>query len=307
MADAKSVSACAAVTVSAILWGFIGYFSRNLYDEGFSPMQVAFTRMLIGLLVMSVFLVVLDRTCFRIRKKDLWVFLLFAVFKVLSDLFLFKAQVLIHLSLSSVLQLTSPYWVLLYCVILFHERITFRKLFAICMAFFGCILVTGLLSEDVSFDTLGITFALLSGFAYATYTVGNKVLMDRGYSANTVLFYIFLISTLICVPFGNLPSIPGKIVGWKVVFDLMCTGVLMTLVPYYLQIYALKYISPVTVNIIGLLEVACAVVVGMVFYDEGLGLMNLIGMILIPASIVLMNIDVRKKLRERENRKLRSK
>ena len=305
MADAKSVSACAAVTVSAILWGFIGYFSRNLYDEGFSPMQVAFTRMLIGLLVMSVFLVILDRTCFRIRKKDLWIFLLFAVFKVLSDLFLFKAQVLIHLSLSSVLQLTSPYWVLLYCVILFHERITFRKLFAICMAFFGCILVTGLLSEDVSFDTLGITFALLSGFAYATYTVGNKVLMDRGYSANTVLFYIFLISTLICVPFGNLPSIPGKIVGWNVVFDLMCTGVLMTLVPYYLQIYALKYISPVTVNIIGLLEVACAVVVGMVFYDEGLGLMNLIGMILIPASIVLMNVDVRKKLRERENRKLR--
>ena len=307
MADAKSVSACAAVTVSAILWGFIGYFSRNLYDEGFSPMQVAFTRMLIGLLVMSVFLVILDRTCFRIRKKDLWVFLLFAVFKVLSDLFLFKAQVLIHLSLSSVLQLTSPYWVLLYCVILFHERITFRKLFAICMAFFGCILVTGLLSEDVSFDTLGITFALLSGFAYATYTVGNKVLMDRGYSANTVLFYIFLISTLICVPFGNLPSIPGKIVGWNVVFNLMCTGVLMTLVPYYLQIYALKYISPVTVNIIGLLEVACAVVVGMVFYDEGLGLMNIIGMILIPASIVLMNVDVRKKLRERENRKLRSK
>ena len=307
MADAKSVSACAAVTVSAILWGFIGYFSRNLYDEGFSPMQVAFTRMLIGLLVMSVFLVVLDRTCFRIRKKDLWVFLLFAVFKVLSDLFLFKAQVLIHLSLSSVLQLTSPYWVLLYCVILFHERITFRKLFAICMAFFGCILVTGLLSEDVSFDTLGITFALLSGFAYATYTVGNKVLMDRGYSPNTVLFYIFLISTLICVPFGNLPSIPGKIVGWNVVFNLMCTGVLMTLVPYYLQIYALKYISPVTVNIIGLLEVACAVVVGMVFYDEGLGLMNIIGMILIPASIVLMNVDVRKKLRERENRKLRSK
>ena len=305
MADAKAVSAYAAVTVSAILWGFIGFFSRNLYAEGFSPMQVAFTRMLIGLLVLTAFLLVVDRTCFRIRKKDIWVFLLFAVFKILSDLFLFKAQVLIHLSLSSVLQLTSPYWVLLYCVILFRERVTFRKVFAICMAFFGCILVTGILSEDISFDTLGITFALLSGFAYATYTVGNKVLMDRGYSYNTVLFFIYLLSTLVCVPFGDLPSIPGKVVGWNVVADLMCMGVLMTLVPYYLQIYALKYISPVTVNIIGLLEVACAVVVGMMIYDEGLGLMNLIGMILIPASIVLMNVDVRKKLREREMRKLR--
>ena len=152
---------------------------------------------MIGLLVLTVFLLVVDRTCFRIRKKDIWVFLLFAVFKILSDLFLFKAQVLIHLSLSAVLQLTSPYWVLVFCVILFHERVTFRKVFAICMAFFGCMLVTGILSEDISFDTLGITFALLSGFAYATYTVGNKVLMDRGYSYNTVLFFIFLLSTLV--------------------------------------------------------------------------------------------------------------
>ncbi len=305
MAYGKTASAYIAVTVSAILWGFIGFFSRNLYAEGFSPMQVAFTRMLIGMLVLIGFLVLMDRDCFRIRKKDIWVFVFFAVFKVLSDLFLFKAQVLIHLSLSAVLQLTSPYWVLLFCIVLFNERVTFRKVFAICMAFVGCILVTGVLSEDIAFDTLGITFALLSGVSYATYTVGNKVLMDRGYSSNTTIFFIFLISTVICVPFADLPDIPGKVVGWNVVLDLLCMGVLMTLVPYYLQIYALKYVSPVTVNIIGLLEVASAVVVGMLVYDEGLGLMNLVGMILIPASIVLTNVDVRKRLRERENRKMR--
>ena len=305
MADGKAASAYLAVTVSAILWGFIGLFSRNLYDEGFSPMQVAFTRMLIGMLVLVAFLVFVDRTCFRIKKKDIWVFVFFAVFKILSDLFLFKAQVVIHLSLSAVLQLTSPYWVLLFCIVLFKERVTFRKVFAICMAFVGCILVTGVLSEDINFDVLGITFALLSGLCYATYTVGNKVLMDRGYSSNTTLFFIFLISTVICIPFADVPSIPGKVVDWNVVIDLLCMGVLMTLVPYYLQIYALKYISPVTVNIIGLLEVAAAVVVGMVFYDESLGLMNCVGMVLIPASIVLMNVDVRRRLRQREIRKMK--
>ena len=302
MADRKTASAYLAVTVSAVLWGFIGYFSRNLYAEGFSPMQVAFTRMLIGLIVLTVILVIVDRTCLHIKKKDVWLFVIFAIFKILSDLFLFKAQVLIHLSLSTVLQLTSPYWVLLFCIILFNERVTFRKMFAVCMALFGCVLVTGLLSEDIDFDALGIAFALISGFAYATYTVGNKVLMDRGYSYNTVLFYIFLLSTIVSVPFADVWDVPGKVVGWNVVFDLLCMGVLMTLVPYYLQIYALRYISPVTVNIIGLLEVASAVIVGWIIYDESLGLLNLIGIILIPASIVLVNVDVRKRLRERELR-----
>ncbi len=306
MADARTASAYLAVIVSAVLWGFIGFFSRNLYDAGFSPMQVAFTRMLIGTVVLTVFLLVIDRHFLHIEKKDVWVFLFFAVFKILSDLFLFQAQVLIHLSLSTVLQLTSPYWVLLFSVFLFGERITFRKVFAVCLAFLGCILVTGVLSEDVNFDMVGIAFAILSGISYATYTVGTKVIMNRGYSSNTTLFFIFLISTVICIPFADVADVPGKVTGLKVVWDLLAMGVLMTLVPYYLQIYAIRYISAVTVNIVGLIEVASAVIVGMIFYDETLGLLNLVGMVLIPTSIVIMNVDVRKRLREREERLRRS-
>jgi len=299
MSYPKTALAVSAVIIGAILWGFIGFFSRNLYDEGFTPMQVAFTRMLIGTIVLSIGLIIFDRECFKIHKKDLWIFVFFGVFKILSDLFLFKAQVLIHLSLSTVLQLTSPYWVLLFSVFLFGEKITARKVTAICMAFVGCILVTGVLSENVNFDMLGVSFAILSGISYATYTTGTKVLMNRGYSANTTLFFIFLISTIICIPFSDVTGIPALVVDWEVVGNLLAMGVLMTLVPYYLQIYALKYISPVSVNVIGLLEVAAAVTVGMVMYDETLGWVNIIGMVLIPLSIVIMNVDIRRRLGQR--------
>lgn len=303
MSCSKTFSAFTAVLISAILWGFIGVFSRNLAAEGFSALQVTFTRMLIGLIVLAVALMIIDRTCFRIRKKDLWIFVFFGIFKILSDLFLFKAQVLIHISLSAVLQLTSPYWVLLFSVFLFNDRLTPKKLFAVCMAFFGCVLVTGVLSEDVTFDTMGVIFALISGLAYATYTVGNKVLMDRGYSSNTVIFYIFLITTIMCIPIADIPSIPPLIVDYEVVLNLLGMGILMTLVPYYLQIYALKYISPVAVNVIGLIEVASAVVVGMILYGEGLGWMSVIGMILIPLSVAIMNIDLRRAVRQYEKRR----
>lgn len=289
MSENRNSTAYLAVLTSAVLWGFIGMFSRNLYSEGFSPIQVAFMRMLIGTAVLAVFLLLTDRDFLHIRKKDLWIFVVFGVFKILSDLFLFQAQIVIHLSLSTVLQLTSPYWVLIFSVFLFGEQITTRKVAAICIAFVGCILVTGVLSDNVNFDLVGILFALLSGISYATYTVGTKVLMNRGYSSNTVLFFIFVISTVICVPFSDVADVPGKIVDLEVVWNLLAMGILMTLVPYYLQIYAVRYISPVKVNLIGLVEVVSAVIVGWIIYGESLGITNFIGMVLIPFSIILMN------------------
>ncbi|MCQ2079476.1 MAG: DMT family transporter [archaeon] len=301
MTDSRNPSAYIAVLISATLWGFIGFFSRNLYDEGFSPIQVAFMRMLIGTLVLTFFLLLTDRACLRLKRRDLWIFVFFGVFKILSDLFLFQAQVVIHLSLSTVLQLTSPYWVLVFSVFLFGERTTLKKVFAICVAFVGCILVTGVLSKDVNFDLVGVLFAIMSGISYAVYTVGTKVLMNRGYSSNTVLFFVFAISTIICIPFADTVDIPGKVVDLEVVWNLLAMGVLMTLVPYYLQIYAVRYISPVSVNVIGLVEVVAAVIVGWIFYNESLGWLNFIGMVLIPLSIVIMNVQLRRTAEARAN------
>ncbi len=294
MADPKVVSASAAMLLSAALWAFIGVFTRNLSAAGFSALQTAFARMFIGAAVIIAVLAVMDRSAFRIRRSDIWVFFLFGAFKILSDFFLFEAQVRIHLSLSTVLQMMSPYWVLFLSVFLFGERITARKVTAICMAFIGCIFVTGLLSDDVSFDAVGVVFAVLSGVAFAVYTVGNKVLMNRGYSVRTVVLYIFIFSTVISCPFGDVASIPGKIVSADVVLNLLGMGILMSLIPYCLQAYALEYLSAVKANLLGVTEALFAVIVGYVIYSEELGFVSVIGMILIPLSIVVMNVSLRR-------------
>ena len=297
--DSKAGSAIAAMTFSATIWGFIGMYTRNLASEGFTAMQTAFLRMLIGAVILAVLLAVFDRTSFAIKRRDMWLFVLIGAIRIVSDFFLFEAQIRIHLSLSTVLQMTSPYWVLLFCMILFSEAITARKVFAICMAFVGCILVTGVLSEDVDFDLLGISFAALAGVTFAGYTVGNKLLMNRGYSGNTVILYVFLTAALVSLPFSDVLSIPGKVVSNQVIMDILGMGILMSLIPYYLQVYSLKYLSPVTANLIGILEVPSAVIVGYVIYGESLGLLNFIGMALIPLSIVVMNLDIRRMRMER--------
>lgn len=292
-----------AMVITAVTWGFIGIFTRRLSAAGFTAMEVSFLRMFLSVLVLAVTLYAVDRQGLKIRRKDVWVFVVFGIFKMLSDYCIFEAQVRIHLSLSTVLQLTSPYWVLLFSVILFGERASRRKVLAVFMAFIGCILATGLLESGISYDTLGIAFGALSGFSFAVYTIGNKVILDRGYQPDTALVYILLFATVSCIPFISPGDIVGKIDSSSVVFDILMMSMVLTLIPYYLQTYSTKYLSAVTVIIIALLEVFTATIVGYVYYGEVLSMLNILGLIMIPLSIIIMNLNLRQIMMEHRVRK----
>ncbi len=279
--------------LSASVWGFIGIFTRRLSAAGFGAMDISFIRMFISVVILIIILFVFDRDRLKIRKKDLWIFVFFGVFKMLSDYFLFEAQVRINISLSTVLQLTSPYWVLLFSVLMFNEVITRRKIVAILMAFMGCIFATGLLEKGVSYDTLGVCFGFLAGLGFAVYTIGNKVILDRGYGPVTALVYILLFATICCLPFIDLGGVAGNIDSSPVIIDILVMSLVMTLFPYYFQTYSTKYLSAVTVILIALLEVFVATLVGLFYYHESLSISNFLGLILIPMSIVIMNVNLR--------------
>ncbi|MCQ2069593.1 MAG: DMT family transporter [archaeon] len=292
MSDSKQFSAFMAILIAAVLWGFIGLFSRNLFDAGFTTMQVTAVRMGIGTAVLVVCLALFDRKCFHIRKKDLWIFVVFAIAKLASDVLLFQAQTMIHLSLSTVLQLTSPFYVFLFSIFLFGDRITVKKITAIVIAFVGCLLATGVLEKDIDFNLIGIVCAILSGVAFATYVTGTKLIITKGYSANTTLLYVFVIGTVMIIPFADLGGMASTVVfNEHTLFDILSIGILMTLVPYYLQAYCLKYMDAVKSNIINLIELVVATLVGFVFYGESLGVLNILGLVMIPMAIVLMNLD----------------
>ncbi len=279
--------------LSASVWGFIGIFTRRLSAAGFGAMETSFIRMSISVAILIVLLFAFDRDGLKIRRKDIWIFVFFGIFKMLSDYFLFEAQVRINLSLSTVLQLTSPYWVLLFSVLMFGEVVTRRKIVAILMAFTGCIFATGLLEKGISYDTVGVCFGFLAGLGFAVYTIGNKVILDRGYGPVTALVYILLFATIFCIPFTDFGGMAGNIDSSSVIADILVMSLVMTLFPYYFQTYSTKYLSAVTVILIALLEVFVATLVGLFYYHESLSMLNFLGLILIPMSIVIMNVNLR--------------
>lgn len=280
--------------ICAVGWGFMGIFTRRLSDEGFGAMEISFLRMLTSVVILLAAMALFDREGLKIRKKDLWLFVFFGVFKMLSDYFLFLAQVRIQLSLATVLQLLVPYWVMLFSFIAFREKVTRKNLIGAAVALIGVVLATGLLEQGLTLDFYGVIFGILSGFTFAFYAIGNKVLLERGYQPLSALAYILLFATVLCIPFIDLGHTFVKIDCSTVVKDILFIGPLLTLIPYYLQTYSTKILSPTMVTLIALLEVFVATQVGFLYFHESLTPSMLFGLILIPISIIFMSVNIRK-------------
>lgn len=286
--------------VATFIWGFIGIVTRELSSFGLDSPQITEIRILIPALAMLLILVLFRRDKLMIRLRDVWLFALFGVVRVVSDVLLFHAQVLIPLGISTVLQMTAPYYMLVFSVFLFHEKLNGFKVAALFIGFFGCVFTTGALNGCENLDMLGIVCALLSGLTFGMYCIGGKLLPERGYDSVAVLFWMFLFGTLAMTPFVDVVGIAETAVGnVEALVWILVMGIVMGAVPYYLQIRAMEGMEAGKAGIILLLEAPVAVVVGTILYGEVLEPLNILGIVMVIASIAIMNMKWHIRRRER--------
>ena len=144
------VLAPAFVIAAGVCWGCIGLFSRVLSDAGLSSIQITFVRCSLTVLFLSAVFAVRNRSVFRIKPKDLWIFVGTGVLSVaFFNVCYFTCIRECGLSLAAILLYTSPCFVVVMSAIIFKERMTRRKVVALGLAFVGCLFVVGVVSGEM--------------------------------------------------------------------------------------------------------------------------------------------------------------
>ena len=289
------------VALSAASFGFLGVPVRFLHENGFAPLDITAVRLFVTTIALVLIALVVDRDLFKVRKKDLLFFILFGFFKLMSDVTLFRAQVTIELSLSTLLQMTAPYYVLVISLFLFKERITLMKILAMFVAFIGCIFVTGVITGGMhSLDFVGVASALISGLFFGLYTIGCKLSSDKGYKPVTTMMYMFLFASLMTIPFANDVKVVESFVDVHLILGVLSLGVLMTLIPFFVSTWGVQKLEASKVSLISVMEVITACIVGYFLFDEEMTVLNIIGMSLVVASIVIMDLKINREIRKRK-------
>lgn len=188
----KKATASSYILIAAALWGCIAVFYRGLSALGFSALQVVFLRTATAALMTGVYLSVCRRSEFRIRLRDLWMFIGTGIVSLaFFNVCYFRAMDEISPSVAAVLLYTAPIFVIFLSAVLFRERLTAIKLIGTAIAFVGCILVTGALT-GASVTGKGLFFGLGSGIGYALYTIFGVYALRR-YDSWCISFYTFVL------------------------------------------------------------------------------------------------------------------
>ena len=287
------------ILISGCFWGTAGIFVRILGECKISSMEIVFLRVLFSAVILSVIIAFYNRTLFKIKIKDIYLFAASGILSiVLFNYCYYRTIALSTLSVAAILLYTAPFFVIIISTIFFKEKITFKKIACFIFAFLGCALVSGFFSSANRISPKCLMFGLLTGFGYSLYTVFGNLLLKKGYNSLTVNFYTFVFATLGTLPFLNLRNIKNvAFSNEKVLTVAFLMAVINTVLPYFFYTKGLKTVESSKAPIIAMIEPVTATVLGVLIYGEKLNMQTFAGIVIVIASVAVLNMQTKNMLK----------
>ncbi|MGN1266455.1 MAG: DMT family transporter [Dorea sp.] len=281
--------------LSGIFWGSVGVFVRYLKAAGMNSFTIVESRIVMAVLILAIWILIYDKSMFKIRIKDSWIFCAASLFGMLGiNLTYNEAINRISLSLAAVLLSLSPVYVLILAAILFGEKITKKKVVCVAMAVGGCVLVSGIFEQagGIQLDGFGILLGGLAGFCYALYSIFSKKAMDLGYHGFTITLYCLIVIAVVLFPIADWSAIGAFAVAAPVKHGIFYVvhALVSSVMPYILYTVSLNYMETGKASILAAGEPVAAMVFGAVFFDENPTMLALLGLIVTLVALTILSM-----------------
>lgn len=280
------------VLAGGSMWGCMGILVRKMNALGFVSMEIAFIRAVIAFIMLFLGILIIKPQILKIKWKDLWCFagtgiVSFAFFTVCY----FKTMTLTSLSIAAVLLYTAPAFVILMSAVLFQEKMTRNKIAALCLAFAGCILVSGVFKEQQNITVAGLMLGLASGIGYALYSIFGRYAADRDYGSVTTTVYTFMFAGAGLLPFVKLKHIGAQaaMIGGKDLLEIVLLIFFVTVAPYICYTKGLQCMENGKASVLASIEPVVATLLGIIIYKEEMTADALLGMLLVLCSIAVLS------------------
>lgn len=258
--------------LAGFMFGSSGIFVRTLTQNGIDQTTLLFLRFSIAIIPIALAIMLTDKKLFRITLSDIPLFILCAICIMGLNLYYNYSMNTIPLSLAAVLLSTAPIFVLIFAFIFFKEKITLKKITCIILAITGCVLMTGVLENNlVSFSIHGIMSGIGAALFWAIYLIASKKSLDSGKHTFTILFYSVILISVSLIPFTNI----NQIVVFIDINPLLTTiflilhSTLSFALPYILSTLSLNYMeSGISSILLSGAEPSAAFIFGFLIYSE---------------------------------------
>lgn len=284
----KQKKALIFIILAGLLWGSSCLFVSALKPY-FTPLQMTGMRGILAGIGMTVYGLLSNRSCFRVKPRWLLVFACNGACLFLTAFFYYSAMPLTGTPTAVILMYLSTVMVLIFSVIVWKERFTPLKAVSVVCVLAGCCLVSGVVG-GLKFHLLGVIFGVLSGVTYTVYNILTKFSARHGQNPLSVTIYGFLTMSVISlfvvepkVTFPILASEPAKLIPL-----VLGMGICTFIVPYFLYTLSLQELEAGTAASLGVVEPMAATVYSVLFLHEELTVYSAVGVVLVLVAVILL-------------------
>ena len=297
----------ALVVLAAILFGINGGVSRVAMGSGLSPEAFTTLRVTGATLVFVAYATCFRRSALR-RPRGTGLLLVIALGLVGVAGLQLTYNVAIDrlpLGLALLIEFLAPVLVVLWVRFVRKEDVRPQMWIAVVLAVVGLGVVSRVWN-GLAFDGLGIVMALLAAVCFATYFLLGE--HNVGFDDPLrIILWAFVVAT-VCMnliqPIWTTPSLPSTTSGLGRLGDLevdpwlvlAVVVVLGTVVPFFLEMVALRHLPATIVTVVAMLEPVIAVILGWGWFEESLTAVQVLGVVTVLAGIVLAQTSRRVEL-----------
>ena len=305
------------VIASAVLWGLYGTFVTVLSSMGLSGNALVFLRMFATCVPVGILIGATDRSAFRVRPSDVPLFIATGLLSLLFFTSCYTAAIKVtKIATAAALLYTAPAIVMVLSAILFGERMTARKVLCCLLAVVGCAFASGIGGElfagggsagtaaagstaagtaaagaSAGFITpVGLLLGLGAGLGYALYSIFSRIILNRGYSVYTNVFYSFGVAMIGFFVLACLDGSIGQVFEnpARTALALLC-GLLTGSLAYVLYTTGMKGMETSRAAQLTTIEPVTAALLGSFLFHQPLSGWEIAGIVMVVASVVLMN------------------
>lgn len=260
--------------LSMLIFGTNGYLVAHM---SLQSGQIVLLRTLLGGLLLTVLVLLrggFDREALRAERIPL---MLGGAALGLNWVALFETYRLLNVSLATLIYYVGPMLILLLSPVLFHEKLTPRKLTAVVLVAAGLVCISGSIAFS-GLSTAGLLVAFLSALFYASLIAFNKRIVRTGGMQTAALeldvaFFIVLVYVLFT---SGLPHPRPSDLPYIAVIGFINTGL-----AYLLYFSGLQKLPGQSVALISYVDPVSALVFSAVLLHETMTPVQILGAVLI--------------------------
>ncbi len=284
------------VVVSAILYGAITAGAQFFVGLGLSLYEISFYRaFFIGIALLPVALI---RTKYLVRREMMPFFVVFGLIGALGALGQFGGIVFgVPVAIVAFLLYTQPIWTIVLGKLMLNEKITYRKMLAICIALLGFALLLEPWKAESIGSIAGVISAVLGGLFLSLWIIlGRKSGIAKQHPVTVAIGWSWFSALwlLLLLPLASLFVDEQSIIRLSFNFPLhywlylLVFAVIAGALPHVLFYKGVQKIHASIAGIILLLEPVSATILAAIFFGQPAGFNIISGGALILLSNYLV-------------------